>query len=119
MQRRLSVVAVALGVGMLTAACGPPSHRPSFHKYEDDIPEFSAAQLGEPMDEGAIADMLGPNERAAVQRAGLPVHEASAQEEGDLEPPHESKWDQAGYASVAALGVGVTLFMMAAPYFLF
>ena len=111
-----------MGVGILTWACGPPSHRPSFHRYEDDMPEFSAAQLGEPLEEGAIADLLGPSEREAMQRAGMPVREdAGADESGSSLTPEakESTLDKAGHGAVAFMGVGLTLFMMAAPYFLF
>ncbi len=120
MRLRRAVVAGLLGVGMMMVACGPETHRPSFHKYEDDLPEFSATRIGDPDD--SVVNFLGPDEQKAVQRAGLPMHEEAPPSEGvgnnDLNPD-ETTMDKVGHASVAALGVGVTLFMMAAPYLLF
>jgi len=119
MRLRRAVVAGLLGVGMMMAACGPETHRPSFHKYEDDLPQFSATRLGDPDD--SVVNFLGPDEQLAVQRAGLPAHEEGVPSDSpdhDL-LPNESTMDKVGHGTVAALGVGVTLFMMAAPYLLF
>lgn len=118
MRLRRAVVAGLLGVGMMLAACGPETHRPSFHKYEDDLPEFSATRLGDPDD--SVVNFLGPDEQRAVQRAGLPMREEGPPpDSGNDLTPDETTMDKVGHASVAALGVGVTLFMMAAPYLLF
>jgi hypothetical protein len=114
------VVAVVLGVG----ACGPETHRPFFHDDTEDIPEFSAARLGDPWGEGSAADLLGPDEKDAVRRAGMPVREGpspSAEARAEQEPMGEveSTADKAGKASVALLSVGVTLGMLVAPFFAF
>jgi hypothetical protein len=123
---RGAVAAVALAVGVSLGACGPESHRPFFHDDRDDLPEFSAARLGDPMEEGAIMSMLSPAEREAVRRAGLPLRdvEPPAAAAAAEPPPARERTvgdtlDTAGKATLAALGVAVSVGAMVAPYLLF
>jgi hypothetical protein len=121
---RGAVAAVVTAVVLAVGACGPETHRPFFHDDSEDMPEFSAARLGDPWGEGSAADLLGPDEKDAVRRAGLPVRDgASPSEEGRAakEPPGdvESAADKAGKASVALLSVGLTLGALVAPFFAF
>jgi len=122
---RGAVAAVVTAAVLVVGACGPETHRPFFHDETEDTPEFSAARLGDPFEEGSAADLLGPDERDAVRRAGLPVRDLPPTPEEDARPAKEQPGsvgqaaDTAGKASIALLSVGLTLGMMVAPFFAF
>ena len=121
---RGAVAAMVAVVVLAVGACGPETHRPFFHEDSEDMPEFSAARLGDPWSEGSAADLLGPDEKDAVRRAGMPVRDGaspSAEARAAEEPMNgvESTADKAGKASVALLSVGLTLGALVAPFFMF
>jgi hypothetical protein len=122
---RGAVAAVVTAVVLAAGACGPETHRPFFHDDTEDMPEFSAARLGDPLEEGSAADLLGPDERDAVRRAGLPVRDLPETPDGEARPAKEQPGgvahaaDTAGKASVALLSVGLSLGAMVAPFFAF
>ena len=121
---RGAVVAIVAAVILAVGACGPETHRPFFHDDSEDLPEFSAERLGDPWGEGLVTDMLDPDEKDAVRRAGLPVHddaEPSNEARADEKPPSRASTvaDKAGKVSVALLSVGITLGALAAPFFMF
>ncbi len=103
------------------------THRPAFHRDEDDMPEFSASRLGDPMDEGSVADFLTPEEREAVRHSGmaedvdLDAHDAAAAPPREPDAPKGAfarAADKAGKVGVVMLGLGMTFGAMVAPLFL-
>jgi hypothetical protein len=109
-----AVAIVAIG------ACGPTAHQPSWMDSDEDAPEFSAAALGDPVDEeGDI--LLTPAERDALARAqdsranvgdGTPVGQA---EQSDT--THEGWGDRVGKFGLALVMVGMTVGAAVAPFF--
>lgn len=121
---RGAVAAVVAVVILALGACRPETHRPFFHDDAEDMPEFSAARLGDPWAEGSAADLLGPDEKEALRRSGKPVRDGlspSAEARANQEPMSdaESTADTAGKASIAVLSVGLTLGALVAPFFMF
>jgi hypothetical protein len=89
---------------------------------------FSAERLGDPdVEADMLANTLGEPERAAARRAGIPVADADAAAADDpvgsktegTGAHDEGDPDKAGKIGVALLSVGVTLGMLAAPFFLY
>lgn len=116
-----------LGVVLVVASIGGAcSTGPS---PEDQVPEFSASRLGDPMEESSIAELLGPEEREAVRRAGiklgggdrLTMQDETQQEGAPAFPGQEGDTtaDKAGKVGVVLLGLGMTLAAAAAPFFMF
>ena len=117
--RLLLAAVVVMAIGMV-GACGLDDA----HKKDDK--EFSAARLdGKFGSNDPIVQMLSPQEREALDRAGLMAAEDPPEldENGNpIAPTDEdsrSKMDKAGDVMMSLLTVGVTLGMMAAPYLLF
>ena len=128
----MRLVVVAVGVALLVGgACGLEQERA---KKKAD--EFSASRLdGKFGAKDPIVQMLSPEERAALGRAGLMADPAEADDE-DAEAGGEgddadadaktdafgrpkSTADQVGDAMMSVLTVTFTVGMMAAPYLLF
>jgi len=124
------------GVGLLAAAtvyvggcAAQDQHRPFFHDDDKDMQEFSGARLGDSWEDDSVADFLRPEERAALRESGTAALRADDLDEPDSEAseavPDESKGgitgalDKAGKVAVSALGVGISIGMVVAPYFLF
>jgi len=123
---------------VVVTACGledsyRDSHRPAFHDSESGNPEFEKIRMGQDFDEFSAMDLLSADERQALRNSGYPSNGLFAEElreepdgmPADLGPEDPPKTgmrrtlDKAAGATVAILGVGVTLGMMAAPYLLF
>ena len=127
------------GAGLLVAAvvgaggCGiSDQHRPFFHEDDQDTAEFSAARLGDSWEDDSVADFLRPEERAALRQSGTaalraddlmdePGEHGAASEAFSDEPKTGvgAALDKAGKVAVSALGVGISIGMVVAPYFLF
>ena len=119
------------GVALALGGCGlEDKHRPAFHDDSKDIPEFSKARLGDGFDDDSASDFLTAEERQAIKRSGMTgVHVAEEDdlandEEGQQETdppkgPMAHALDKAGKMAVEALGVGISVGMVVAPYFLF
>lgn len=117
---RTAMLAAAMAVAITVWGCATEKPRPE----RDDF--MSASTLGVPSD--SLLRHLTPEERAALDRVGMTdkikAEEAMGDPEpdADLEAPdaeHESGADRAGKMGVAVLQVGITLGMLAAPFFLF
>jgi hypothetical protein len=123
----LAVVAVGLGAGCAVQ----DDRRPWFHDPDKDMPEFSASRLGDSWEEDSVASFLRPEEREALRRSGTAGLRASDLDEPAERPADDEllanesddgmgrAFDKAGKMAVTALGVGVTVGMVVAPYFLF
>ncbi len=126
---RWVVVAVAVGLGVGCAM--QDERRPWFHDDDKDMPEFSQARLGDSWEEDSVASFLRPEERDALRRSGTAGLRASDLDEPEERPKDDDlladesesgvgrAFDKAGKMAVTALGVGVTVGMVVAPYFLF
>jgi hypothetical protein len=90
----------------------------SDHAAKKEPPEISAERLGDLSDQDSILDVLDPDEREAVDRAGLsgarPAHEGEP-----VEAKEETALDKAGKATFSILTVAVSAAAVAAPFFLF
>jgi len=115
----VALLAAVVAVG----GCGPASHRPPFHDDADDMPEFSAARLGDPFDDDSVGDMLSPEEREAVRQSGMtgvrvdPKPLAPDAKPAAPQGPIAHALDVLGNITVAVLGVAVTVGMAIAPFF--
>jgi hypothetical protein len=122
---RMGRVAGLAAVVTLVAACAMDQNRPFFHDEDKDTPEFSAARLGDPMDEDSVADFLRPDERNAVRRSGMTgirVDEPKAELDEPAKPPQGAvahALDTTGKVGVSLLGVGLTIGAAVAPFLLF
>ena len=112
------MVAVVLALAM---AGGCAAEKQRVEKEE----KISAARIGGKFrHDDPLVQMLSPEERGALDRAGMmaPVPEgeelADADEAGASED-EKSSMDTAGDVMMSVLSVSVTLGMMAAPYLLF
>jgi hypothetical protein len=121
----MRLVVVAVGVALLVGACGAMDEKRAKRDHE-----FSAGRLdGKFGSDDAIVHMLSPEERNALDHAGLmaeplPPDEADAAAAGadddtDIDGRPKTKAQKAGDVMMSVLTVGVTLGMMAAPYLLF
>ena len=123
------LVAAVVGTG----GCGiSDQHRPFFHEDDKDTEEFSTARLGDSWEDNSVADFLRPEERTALRQSGTAALRADdLMDEPDehgaasVAFPDEPKTgvgaalDKAGKVAVSALGVGISIGMVVAPYFLF
>jgi len=106
----------------LLVACGT-ERRPAA-RDDDDMPEISAAQLGDAFEDPATADFLAPEERTALDRVQAPRSPQTAGDHAgqDPAPPQGAvarALDDAGKVGIALLSVGATLGAFVAPFFLF
>ena len=123
------LLAVALSVG--GCSMQESSHRPWFHDEKNDTEEFSHTHLGDSWEDGSVADFLLPAERDSLARSGTaglregefdqPSKDAAADEAKpeEVRSGTSGTLDKAGKMAVSALGVGLTVGMAIAPYFLF
>jgi len=106
-----ALVAGAVAV-VAVGACGLGSHAP-----KEELPEFSAARLGDLSAQDSILDLLDPEEREAMERTGMsgarPEHQAA------IEEATETTGDKVGKASISILSVALSAAAAAAPFFLF
>jgi len=126
----LWVVGVVMFVVPVAGGCGMEKSHSLGDDDEADAPAVSAAHLGDRYEERALADLLEPEERAAAQKAGLPVGEERLAEQADQpdQPdaanadPESGKFartaDKAAQVGMSLLMVGVTVGAMVAPYLL-
>ena len=106
----------------LLVACGT-ERRPAA-RDDDDMPEISAAQLGDAFEDPATADFLAPEERTALDRVQAPRSPQTAGDHAgqDPAPPQGAvarALDDAGKVGIALLSVAATLGAFIAPFFLF
>src|SRR5262249_36849624 len=119
----VSVAAIVVG-GWLCGACGmDQSHKPFFHDEDEDTPGYSS-NLADPLDEDSVVALLTPDEREAIEHAGMKLKddrdpETSAPSERPQGMDGETRADKAGKLTLALLTVGITLGTMAAPFFMF
>ena len=122
--RPMRLVVVVVGMALLaSAACGIEEKRAKRSE------EFSAARLdGKFGADDPIIQMLSPQERAALDDAGLmgeplpppdPAEVAADGQKIGFDGKPQSTSDQVGDAVMSVLSVGFTIGMMAAPYLLF
>jgi len=126
-------VAALVVAGLAAVGCGQQhSSRPYFHDESSDRQAFSAARLGEPWEEDSPIDFLDDEQRQAVQQAGLSGWHFEDDEAGELSLSDQKAIeeasqpqgafaraaDKAAKVGVVLLGVGVTLGMLVAPFFL-
>jgi hypothetical protein len=108
--RRGRVAGLALAGLLLAGACAADRHHAA--RPDDDPAEISADRLDDLDEEGAMADLLDPEERDAMARAGLP---------GDARPSADEQdaGDTAGKVGLSVLTVALSLGAAVAPLFLF
>ena len=125
------LVAAVLGVG----GCGlEDKHHPFFHDKDSEAPELEGAHLGDSWEDDSVADFLSPDERDSLRQSGTAYIRADDDLDDDLIDSEHAKADEplpdeqdgfkrtldkAGKMAVSALGVGITVGMVVAPYFLF
>ena len=104
------MASLALAGLLLAGACA--ADRRHGARLDDDPVEISADRLDDLDEEGAMADLLDPEERAAMARAGLP---------GDAGPVAEQQGagDTAGKVGLSVLTVALSVGAAIAPLFLF
>src|SRR5437867_588355 len=129
------------GVGLLVAAtvgvggCAlEDQHHPFFHDKDSEAPELSSARLGDSWEDDSVSDFLTADERQALRHSGTSAlraddldddlgegERAEAEEPLPKEPQGavSRALDKAGKVAVSALGVGISVGMVVAPYFLF
>jgi hypothetical protein len=127
-------VAALVVAGLVAVGCANQQHttRPYSHDDGDDRGKLSAARLGDPWEEDSPIDFLDDEQRQAVQQAGLAGWhfedgERSELSLADREAIEEASQPQGAFSraadkvakvGVVLLGVGVTLGMLVAPFFL-
>src|SRR5438034_10484595 len=101
---------LALAGLLLVGACGA-ERRHAAHS-DDDPGDFSADRLDDLDEEGAMTDLLDPEERDAMARAGLP---------GDARPGEDEQGagDTAGKVGLSVLTVALSVGGGLAPLFRF
>jgi hypothetical protein len=103
------MASLALAGLLLAGACA--ADRRHATRPDDDPAEVSADRLDDLDEEGAMTDLLDPEERAAMTRAGLP---------GDARPGEdEGAGDTAGKVGLSVLTVALSVGAAIAPLFLF
>jgi hypothetical protein len=116
---RGAVAALALA-GLLATACG--LEKPQAVRGEDDL---SAEEDLDTLDEHSVLDMLEPEEREAVARAGLTGLAHDGQPTGPFasearrQSKEEGRLYTAGKVGISVLGVALSAAAVAAPFFLF
>ena len=101
---------LALAGLLLVGACGA-ERRHAAHS-DDDPADFSADGLDDLDEEGAMTDLLDPQERDATERSELP---------GDARPgaDKQNAGDTAGKVGLSVLTVALSLGAAVAPFLLF
>src|SRR3989442_8863768 len=104
------MASLALAGLLLAGACA--ADRRHAARPDDDPAEVSADRLDDLDEEGAMTDLLDPEERAAMTRAGLP---------GDARPGEDEQGagDTAGKVGLPAAPLGPSVGAPPAPPFLF
>src|SRR5438445_10598595 len=104
------VANLALAGLLLAGACA--ADRRHAARPDDDRAAVSADGLDDLDEEGAMTDLLDPEERAAMTRAGLP---------GDARPGEDEQGagDTAGKVGLSVLTVALSVGAAIAPLFLF
>ena len=97
--------------GLLLAACAA-DRRHAARPDDDDPATISADRLDDLDEEGAMTDLLDPEEREAMAHAGLP---------GDARPgaDEEDAGDTTGKVGLSVLSVALSVGAAVAPFFLF
>ena len=98
--------------GLLLAGACAADRRHAARPDDDDLATISADRLDDLDEEGAMTDLLDPEERGAMERAGLP---------GDARPGADEQGasDTAGKVGLSVLTVALSLGAAVAPLFLF
>ena len=111
--RRGRVASLALAGLLLVGACAA-ERRHAARPDDDDPATISADRLDDLDEEGAMTDLLDPEERDAMARAGLP---------GDARPGEDEQkqnaGDTAGKVGLSVLTVALSVGAAIAPLFLF
>ena len=104
------VASLALAGLLLAGACA--ADRRHAARPDDDPAEVSADRLDDLDEEGAMTDLLDPEEREAMAHAGLP---------GDARPgaDEEDAGDTTGKVGLSVLSVALSVGAAVAPFFLF
>src|SRR5436189_539433 len=105
------VAGLALAGLLLVGACAA-DRRHAARPDEDDPATISADRLDDLDEEGAMTDLLDPEEREAMAHAGLP---------GDARPgaDEEDAGDTTGKVGLSVLSVALSVGAAVAPFFLF
>lgn len=109
--RRGRLASLALAGLLLAGGCAADRRHPA-RPDDDDPTTISADRLDDLDEEGAMSDLLEPEEREAMDRAGLP---------GDTRPgaDEQGAGDTAGKVGLSVLTVALSLGAAVAPFFLF
>src|SRR3989441_8685812 len=104
------VASLALAGLLLAGACA--ADRRHAARPDDDPATISADRLDDLDEEGAMTDLLDPEEREAMAHAGLP---------GDARPgaDEEDAGDTTGKVGLSVLSVALSVGAAVAPFFLF
>ena len=109
-RRGWGMASLALAGLLLAGACA--ADRRHATRPDDDPAEVSADRLDDLDEEGAMTDLLDPEERGAMARAGL---------QDDARPGEDEQGasDTAGKVGLSVLTVALTVGAAIAPFFLF
>jgi hypothetical protein len=94
--------------GLLSLGACAAERKNAPHPADDDLAEISADHLDDLDEEGAMADLFDPEERAAMERSGL----SSVGEKRSAE-------ETAGGVGLSVLTVALSVGAVVAPFFLF
>src|SRR6266566_6077604 len=109
------VAGLALAGLLLAAACAA-DRRHAARPDDDDPATISADRLDNLDEEGAMTDLLDPEEREAMARAGLPGDARPGEDEQGAE---QGAGDTAGKVGLSVLTVALSVGAAIAPLFLF
>ena len=113
--RRGRVASLALAGLLLVGACAA-ERRHAARPDDDDPATISADRLDDLDEEGAMTDLLDPEERDAMARAGLPGDARPGEDEQGAE---QGGGDTAGKVGLSVLTVALSVGAAIAPLFLF
>lgn len=111
---------------VLVAACGAMSHSALDEAEQQEDQGSAASKLHDPLGEQSVMELLAPDEQEAVRRSGMTFPEPA--KDASLEPTAAEQkpkggfaraMDTAGKMTVTAVGVGMSVGMAVAPFFLF
>ena len=110
-RRGWGMASLALAGLLLAGACAA-DRRHAARPDDDDPTTISADRLDDLDEEGAMTDLLDPEERGAMERAGL---------SGDARPGEDEQGasDTAGKVGLSVLTVALSVGAAIAPLFLF
>src|SRR6266516_2112277 len=108
------MASLALAGLLLAGACA--ADRRHAARPDDDPAEISADRLDDLDEEGAMTDLLDPEERDAMARAGLPGDARPGEDEQGAE---QGAGDTAGKVGLSVLTVALSVGAAIAPLFLF